>query len=209
LSPYLYPTLFAHLTLLTLLCFPALPAVSYAVNLLLRRAPVFAAAPLVSPPPGPLPLLLTTTLPVVLSFLASRTLPRRWVAVAGLFALPTAWACSALLVGSALVRAAAAGGTGLLGSFALCGGVVAAAAALGLLLSELVGLDTRAKRTLVLYLCSQGSAVAAGLAPAPASAAPSAAAALLGMVASSVLSRRWSKVVVRTSGDHLWHSPTL
>lgn len=203
LSPFLYPTLFAHLTLVTLLLFPALPAVSYAVNVLLRQMPLFGTAPLVAPPPSVLSLFLATTCPVLLSIIASRKLPQRWVAVGGLFALPTAWACSAFLVGSSLAGAPVVGVAGLLGSIALCGGIVTVMIGLGLLLSALLGLDTRAKRTLILYLCSQGSAVASGLAPSCLASATSASAAILGIILTLIFSKRWSKVVVRTSGDHL------
>lgn len=203
LSPFLYPTLFAQLSMCTMLLFPALPAVSYAANVLLRRLPLGGAAPVVAPPPGVLPLFLSTTFPLLLSVAVSRRLPRRWVAVGGLFALPTAWTCSALLVAASVAQVRMAGASALLGGTALCGGIAAAMAGVGLLLGALLGLDTRAKRTLVLYLSSQGSAVAAGLAPAGHAPVASVAAAMLGVVLALILSRRWSKVVVRTSGDHL------
>jgi hypothetical protein len=204
LSPFMYPTLLAHLSLLTTIFFPILPAISYGVNVLLNMSALFGTVPLVAPPPDFLLLVFLTSIPALIALAAARVLPRRWVAVAGLCALPCAWACSAFLVGSALTRSLATSSVaGLVTSIGLCGGIVFGMALLGRLLSKILGLDVRARRTLILYLCSQGSAAAAGLAPGSISSAPIVAATAVGLGTALGMAKRWRKVVVRTCADHL------
>jgi hypothetical protein len=204
LSPFMYPTLFAHLSLLTILFFPVLPAISYGVNLLLAKFAPFGAVVLVAAPPDFFLLLLVTTVPALAAVAAARFLSRRWIAIAGLCALPCAWTCSAVLVGSAFGHAVVSSSAiGLIASVLLCGGIVVGMALLGRVLSRLLGLDVRAGRTLILYLCSQGSAVAAGLAPASLSTAPIVVATVLGLATSLGLAKRWRKVVVRTREDRM------
>lgn len=203
LSPFIYPTLLANLTLLTLLLFPILPLISHSVNTSFTFLNFAATLPQVAQPPSTLFLLATTTVPALLALGLLRVLPSRWTAVAGLSALPVAWACSMVLMMSAVGGLVGGSLTGLAGSVALCAGVVGMMALLGRALGAALLLDERAKRTLILYLCTQGAVIGAGIAPRTFTTAPPVASAAVGLVLTAFLAKRWKKVIVRTSRDVL------
>lgn len=202
LSPLMYPTLYAHLALLTFMVFPVLPYLSYWMNILLRQSKLLSVGgilPQVFPPPGALTLVLCTTAPVTIAVIVNKILPRRWVAVLGLLSLPIAWLCIAILTLSMFTRALPVGTVEMVCGLLFCGFVMLAMAVLGRLLGAALRLDVRAKRTLLLYLCSQGSAAASGLSRSSHAVFPFAASALLGVVLTYVMWRRWGEVVIRKS----------
>lgn len=204
LSLHIHTTLLAILTVLTLLLFPILPCISHWVSLCAHRSAflnIGAILPKVAPPPS-IPLLLaTTTIPVLVGLGVSRIVPRRWAAILGLLALPIAWIGSLLLLASAVSEVVGGSATGLAGSVGLCGGVVVMMVLLGRALGSALLLDERAKRTLILYLCTQGTVIGAGIAPIGFPSAPLVASALVGLVFAVVMGRAWSHVVIRTSTD--------
>jgi hypothetical protein len=205
LSPYMYPTLYAHLTLLTALLFPVMLMIPYALSLVAHAVllpGVGIAISAQSVPVTGLLLLATTTLPAVVALTFSRLLSRRYIAMAGLCALPCAWISSAFLMASAMCSVTAGDIVGLGGSLVACGSITLLMGLLGRALGAALHLDVRAKRTLILYLCSQGATAAAGLVPRSGAIAPTVASAITGLIAAYVLSKRWSKVVVRTSIDN-------
>lgn len=202
LSPYMYPTLFAHLALLTFLFFPILPYLSYWMNMLLRQNKLLSVGgilPRVSPPPSVATLLLCTTVPAILAITTNRFLSRRWTAIFGLCALPLAWFCVTYLTFSVFTRVVSLGVVDFSCGILMSGIIMLAMGLLGRLLGAALRLDVRAKRTLLLYLCSQGSAAASGLSRSPHSAFPFAASAVLGIVMTYVLFKRWGEVVIRKS----------
>ena len=204
LSPHIYPTLLAHLTLLALLLFPILPGLSYAMNRAAHNSSLFNVAgtlPLVGSPPGVSCLLLTTTIPALVALVLQRMLPPRARHLVTFCALPCAWLFSTVLMCYA-VRALVSGGmTGLAGSVGLCCGVVAFMCAFARVLGAVLRLDERAKRTLMLYLSTQGAVVGASIAPQGFASAPPVAAAIVGLCCTAVFAQRWSKVIIRTSTD--------
>lgn len=209
LSKYIYPTLLAYLVLLTLILFPVLPGISHAMNRIAHHSPLLNVAgtlPLVAPPPSLPLLLLTTTVPALLGLALVHLLPSRFRRVRSAMTMSSigiAWACAAGLLAVAVRALISGGGTGLAGSVALCGGVVAMMGLAGRALGAGLRLDERAKRTLMLYLCTQGAVVGAAIAPAEFAAAPPVAAAVCGLGFTVFFARRWSKVVIRTSKDIL------
>lgn len=89
----------------------------------------------------------------------------------------------------------------LLAAALLVGGVSVAMFFLARLLAKVLLLKGRARRTLILFLCTPGVSVAAGVAAECVDQAPFAVAALLATVATALLARAWSHVVIRTSDD--------
>jgi hypothetical protein len=206
LSPFMYPTLFAHLTLLNLLICPVFLMLPHVFSLALHKlclSSIGASLPVLAAPPGGLLLMVATTLPAVAALLFARFASRRWIATVGLAALPCAWFSSALLLASAIGRISTSSLYGLAGSLVVCGGTALAMGLLGRVLSTILDLDVRAKRTLILYLCTQGTSATSGLVvPGSGMITPTVASAAVGLLVAYVLSKRWSKVVVRTSIDH-------
>lgn len=119
----------------------------------------------------------------------------------GLLALPTAWLASLLLLASAVRDVVQGSITGLVGSIGLSGGVVLMMWLLGRALGSALLLDERAKRTLVLYLCTQGTVIGTGVAPHGFSPAPHVASAFVGLIVTLLLGQIWSHVVIRRSTD--------
>lgn len=204
LSLHIHTTLFAILTSLTMLLFPLLPCISHYVSLWAHQSAflnIGAILPKVAPPPSPLMLLRTTTVPFLVGLALIRLIPRRWGAIYGFIALPVAWICSLLLLASAISDVVAGSATGLAGSFGLCAGVAIMMLLLGRALASALLLDVRAKRTLILYLCTQGTVVGMAVSPNGFAAAPHVASALVGLAFATILGKLWSHVVIRTSTD--------
>lgn len=204
LSQHVHTTLLAILMSLTIFLFPVLPAVSHVVSVWAHHSAflnIGATLPKVAPPPPFITLFLTTTLPFTTAVTLSRSLPSRLSAIAGLVSLPIAWMASLTLMAGAASHTAHVGITGLAGSIGLCGGVSLMMLLLARLLSSALLLRGRAKRTLILYLCMQGTVVGAGLAPVSFSPAPHVASAIIGLMCIVVMARAWSHVVIRTSKD--------
>lgn len=202
LSLHVHTTLLAILTVLTLILFPFLPSVSHGISLWAHKSAflnIGAILPKVAPPPGIPFLLATTTVPVLLGLGLSKIVPRRWALTLGFFALPMAWISSLLLLASAVVEVAAGSATGLVGSIGLCGGVAVMMVLLGRALGAALLLDEKAKRTLTLYLSTQGTVIGAGVAPAVFPSAPLVASTLVGLVSAVLMSRAWSHVIIRTN----------
>lgn len=131
----------------------------------------------------------------------SKCVRRQRAAVCGLAALPVAWIFSFLLLISAVLDVVGGSVTGLAGSCGLCGGVAIMMFLLAHGLASVLQLDERARRTLVFYLCTQGTAVGAGVAPAGFAAAPHVASAVVGLGFALIMGKVWSKVIIRTSTD--------
>lgn len=131
----------------------------------------------------------------------NRSMPPRQAARLGFAALPVAWLSSLLLLASAVNDVVGGSVTGLAGSIGLCGGVSVMMLILGRALGSALLLDERAKRTLVLYLCTQGTVIGAGVAPAGFAAAPHVASAFVGLGFAVIMGKVWSQVVIRTSTD--------
>lgn len=204
LSLHIHTTLLAILTTLTLVLFPAIPSISHSVSLWAHRSAflnIGATLPKVAPPPGIPLLFVTTTLPVLLGVSLNRLLKPRWSAFLGFIALPVAWAGSLLLLASSVAEVVTGSITGLAGSIGLCGGVVLMMVLVGRALGSALLLNERAKRTLILYLCTQGTVIGAGVAPAGFPAAPLVASAVVGLAFAIIMGRTWSHVVIRTSTD--------
>lgn len=204
LSQYVHTTLLAILLSLTITLFPLLPNISHAVSAWAHTSALLnfgGTLPKVLPPPPFHELVATTTMPFLAGVVLSRCLPGRWSALAGFLGLPAAWLASLTLVAGAGMQVARGGLVGLPGSLGLCAGVTGMMVLLARLLSSMLLLKGRAKRTLILYLCIQGTVMGAGLAPARYSGAPHVASAIIGLVCIGVMARSWSKVVIRTSGD--------
>lgn len=204
LSLHIHTTLLAILTVLTLILFPVVPIVSHIVSLWAHRSAflnIGAILPKVAPPPSFPLLFLTTTLPVLLGLGVSRLLKPRWAAILGLFALPVAWSGSLILLASSVGEVVGGSITGFAGSVGLCGGVVLMMVLLGRALGSALLLNVRTKRTLILYLCTQGTIVGVGIAPNGFPAAPLVASALVGLAFAMIMGRAWSHVMIRTSTD--------
>lgn len=131
----------------------------------------------------------------------NRTISARIAAKCGFAALPTAWFFSLLLLASAIKDVALGGITGLAGSVGLSAGVALMMWLLGRALGSGLHLDERAKRTLVLYLCTQGTVIGAAVSPAGFSPAPHVASAIVGLTLAVIMGQIWSHVVIRRSKD--------
>ncbi|CDF38812.1 unnamed protein product [Chondrus crispus] len=202
LSLHVHTTLFAILTVLTLILFPLLPCISHGISLWAHKSAflnIGTILPKVAPPPGILHLFATTTAPVLLGLGLSKIVSRRWAAILGFCALPVAWTSSLLLLASAVIEVVAGNATGLAGSVGLCGGVVLMMMLVGRALGSALLLDGRAKRTLILYLCTQGTVIGTGIAPTGFPSAPLVASTLVGLIFAVVMGRAWSHVVIRTN----------
>lgn len=204
LSVHIHTTLLAILTVLTLILFPVIPTISHIVSLWAHQSAflnIGAILPKVAPPPDIPLLFMMTTAPVLIGLGVSRLLKPRWAAIFGLIALPIAWSGSLLLLASSVGEVVGGSITGFAGSVGLCGGVVLMMVLLGRALGSALLLNLRAKRTLILYLCTQGAVVGVGVAPAGFPAAPLVASALVGLAFAMFMGRAWSHVMIRTSTD--------
>lgn len=204
LSLHVHTTLLAILTVLTLLCFPILPCISHGVSVWAHRSAfmnIGAILPQVAAPPNAFLLGAITSAPVLLGLAVSRAVPHRLAARLAFAAFPIAWMCSLVLLASAVSEVIGGSITGLVGSVALCGGVILMMVLLGRALGAALLLDERAKRTLILYLCTQGTVIGAGISPSGFPSAPMVASALVGLGFAIVMGKAWSKVVIRTSTD--------
>ena len=204
LSSYVHTTLLAILTVLTVIIFPILPVVSYKACVWAQQSVwlnIGSILPKLAPPPSFAILALCTTVPFLTGLSLKYILSRRISAITGLFAYPVAWICSFVLIISSIKDVATGSITGLAGSIGLCGGVVLLMWVLGRGLAYALKLDERAKRTLILYLCSQGVMYGTGLAPPGFGTSPHVASGLVGLAFGVIMGRFWSKVVIKTSTD--------
>lgn len=204
LSSYVHTTLLAILTVLTVIIFPILPVVSYKACVWAQQSAwlnMGSILPKLTPPPNFVVSALCTTVPFLTGLSLKYILPKRISAITGLFAYPVAWICSFILIISSIKDVATGSITGLAGSIGLCGGVVLLMWVLGRGLAYALKLDERAKRTLILYLCSQGVMYGTGLSPAGFATSPHVASGLVGLAFGVIMGRFWSKVVIKTSTD--------
>lgn len=200
LAPHAYPALMAQLCVAALVAAPVTAAAAWALCTALGRAvPALGPAVPSGAPPIALSLLLSSSLPALAALALYRTLPRRIGLPVAFVALPAAWLVSAPLLAvaaraaffEASVRAVAT-------SFAIFAAVAAAAALCATLLANALGLDKRAKRSLLLFLCMQSAAFSTAVAPSGYSTAPPLAAAGVGFMLACFLNYRWSKVIIRS-----------
>lgn len=208
LSPHVHTTLLAILVTLTIIFFPILPAISHAASAWAHRNAmlnVAAVLPAVAAPPGPGLLAMVTTAPFLGGVMLSRALPARWAAASALLALPTAWSASLVLtlgiIAHAIMHATRTSVAISLGSAALCAGVAIAMILLARLLAASLLLKGRARRTLILYLCTPGATVATGVTPSGYAAFPYATAVMLATLFAAIMARMWSHIVIRSSDD--------
>lgn len=204
LSMHIHPTLLAILIALTISLSPAIPCISHVISQWAHRSAflnVGSILPQVAPPPNIQQLLLATSLPFFCGLGLSKLLPRRVAAICGFVSLPLSWLCSLLLLCLAVSDVVGGSVTGLAGSIALCAGVVLLMFILSRALGSGLRLDIRAKRTLTLYLCTQGTIVSAGIAPPAFAAAPHIASAFVGIIFAATMGKMWSHVIVKTSTD--------
>lgn len=208
LSPHVHTTLLAILVSLTIALFPVLPAISHAASAWAHRSAmlnVAAVLPAVAAPPGPVVLAMITSAPFIGGVMLSRALPARWAAASALLALPTAWGASLMLtfgaIAHAIVHATRTSVAISFGSAALCAGVAVAMILLARLLAASLLLKGRARRTLMLYLCTPGATVATGVTPSGYASFPYATAVMLATLFAAAMARMWSHFVIRTSDD--------
>ena len=201
LAAHVYPTLSALLTVTSLALAPFLALFSVSVCTAVCRV-ITPLAPALGAPFCPVPLFLSTTAPAVIALALHRATPRRIAAPVTFAALPIAWVISALLIASA-ARAALAEPIALgFGSCVLVSSAVVIASAVGArMLTKLLALELRVSRTIMLYFCVQGVVIAAAIAPEVFATAPAAAAAVVGIIVTAVLTKAWNKVIVRTGSE--------
>lgn len=197
LAVHAYPTLLAQLSVCTLVFAPLIVPMCWAIPQGLARI-LPGLQPVVPMFTSPLLLLISTTLPALAALMLYRGLPRRVGAPVAFIALPIAWLLSAPLLAMAL-RAVVVQVN--LCQVAVVAGVYSGVAAITALcayvLAKALGLDKRARRSLLLFMTSQGALFGAAAAPMAYPAMPPVVAAVVGLVVTCVLARRWSVVIVR------------
>lgn len=203
LSPHVYPALLAHLTIVSTIFAPVLALLSHYLSCFILKLIPYGlpiAAPIAPAALCPVPLFLVTTAPAVLALTIHRILPRKYGKLLAFISIPVAWMLSVPLLSTIVVAALSEPSTFGFGAFAiLLFAVIISGALVARTLAEFLALERRVRRTMTLFFCTQGTIIAAASMPKSFPITPIAAAALLGLFASVVISRVWSRVIVRQS----------
>lgn len=203
LATHTHPTLLALLLSIHHIIFPIIPSISYILHTQLNR---FTLLPIIiTQPPGLYTLLLTTTLPFFSGLLVNAIIKPRRTAMLALLSLPITWIATFLLLftdaASLFLNIST---VTVLSSLGLCVGVCGGMFLLARVLANVLLLKGRARRTIILFVCTPGITVTGGLVAASGvngGAAVVIVAAGVAVVATTLMARAWSHVVIRTSND--------